>query len=450
MAASRNRDIVERYFSQILNDGNLALVDELFAEDFQFHITTLPLPVKGREGEKGFVTGLRTGFPDIRFRIDHLIEEGDKIYARWSLTGTHDGNFLGIPPTGNRVVDQGGDIFHFVDGRCKEIWVNEDSLGLMRQMGVLPPPPGGEPPPQPTQRPSIPPATRKMTPAENKAIVRRYFDEIMNDANERSIEELISPNFLFTIPTHGPALGPAGEKAEVEMHHTAFPDVHFTIEDEFADAERVAIRWVARGTHLGPFLGIPATGKRFWIDGMGSYHIVDGKMVENQVNEDSLNLLIQVGAIQLPSGNGEGQMTPEENNRIARDFFESAWNRGDFSVLDKYLSPDTVDYSTLHGQPEHGSESFRQIISMFRSAFPDIHLNIEDEIYTGNKVVHRWMLNGTHQAPFMGVPATGKRVGFTGMTIVEMEGGKIRGRWSNPDIMGLMMQLGAIPPPPGG
>lgn len=301
MPPSRNRDIVERYFGQILNEGNLDLIDELFSDDFQFHITTLPLPVKGRDGEKGFVTGLRTGFPDLHFTIDHIIEEGDKVYARWSLTGTHKGEFLGIPPSGNPVADEGGDIFHFAGGKCKEIWVNEDSLGLMRHLGVLPQQ-EGQPSSEPDQRPAIPTPTRAMTPSENKAVVRRYFDEIMNNADERAIDELISPDFLFTIPTHGPAFGPEGEKKEVEMLHTAFPDLHFTIEDEFADSERVAVRWTARGTHLGPFLGVPPTNKRFWIDGMGSYHIVDGKMVENTVNEDSLNLLMQIGAIQLPIG----------------------------------------------------------------------------------------------------------------------------------------------------
>jgi steroid delta-isomerase-like uncharacterized protein len=141
-------------------------------------------------------------------------------------------------------------------------------------------------------------------------------------------------------------------------------------------------------------------------------------------------------------------MTPEENNEIAKRFFEAAWNRGDFAVLDQYLSPDTVDYSTLHGQPEHGSESFRQIITMFRSAFPDIHLHIDDEIYRGDKVVHRWTLRGTHEGNFMGAPPTGKQVAFTGMTIVQMQDGKIGARWSNVDLFGLMMQLGVIPPPP--
>lgn len=142
-------------------------------------------------------------------------------------------------------------------------------------------------------------------------------------------------------------------------------------------------------------------------------------------------------------------MTPEENNATARRFFDSAWNRGDFSVLDELLTPDSMDYSTLHGKPEQGAESFRNIISMFRAGFPDIHLTIDDEIYTRDKVVHRWTLRGTHQAPFMGVPATGKKIEFTGTTIVQMKDGKISARWSNLDMLRLLQQLGIVPPPPG-
>src|ERR1019366_736693 len=142
-------------------------------------------------------------------------------------------------------------------------------------------------------------------------------------------------------------------------------------------------------------------------------------------------------------------MTPEENNATAVRFFDSAWNRGDFSVLDELLTRDSMDYSTLHGQPEQGAASFRQIISMFRAGFPDIHLTIDDEIYTRDKVVHRWTLRGTHKAPFMGVPATGKKVEFTGTTIVQMKDGKIAARWSNLDMLRLLQQLGIVPPPPG-
>jgi len=143
-------------------------------------------------------------------------------------------------------------------------------------------------------------------------------------------------------------------------------------------------------------------------------------------------------------------MTAEQNNAIAKRFFDTAWNRGDFSVLDELLTPDSMDYSTLHGQPEKGGESFKQIISMFRAGFPDIHLTIDDEIYTGDKVVHRWTLRGTHGGNFMGLPATGKKGEFTGTTIVQMKDGKIIARWSNLDLLRLLQQLGIVPPPPGG
>ena len=136
-------------------------------------------------------------------------------------------------------------------------------------------------------------------------------------------------------------------------------------------------------------------------------------------------------------------MTPEENNATAVRFFDSAWNRGDFSVLDELLTSDSMDYSTLHGQPEQGSDSFRQIISSFRTAFPDIHLTIDDEIFTADKVVHRWTLRGTHTGPFMGgLPPTGKTIG-------QMKDGRIAARWSNLDMLRLLQQLG-IAPVPGG
>jgi len=143
-------------------------------------------------------------------------------------------------------------------------------------------------------------------------------------------------------------------------------------------------------------------------------------------------------------------MTPEENNATAVRFFDCAWNRGDFSVLDELLTSDSMDYSTLHGQPEQGSDSFRQIISSFRTAFPDIHLTIDDEIFTADKVVHRWTLTGTHTGPFMGgLPPTGKKVEFTGTTIVQMKDGRIAARWSNLDMLRLLQQLGIAPVPVG-
>jgi steroid delta-isomerase-like uncharacterized protein len=143
--------------------------------------------------------------------------------------------------------------------------------------------------------------------------------------------------------------------------------------------------------------------------------------------------------------------TPEENNRIAEQFFNSVWSKGDFSVLDTLVAPDALDHSTVGGLPstERGSEHFRQIVTMFRHAMPDIQLTIDDEIYAGDKVVHRWTLNGTDTGGVMGMPPSGKKLSFTGTTIVRMENGKIVERWANVDELGLLQQLGVVPMPGG-
>jgi steroid delta-isomerase-like uncharacterized protein len=142
-------------------------------------------------------------------------------------------------------------------------------------------------------------------------------------------------------------------------------------------------------------------------------------------------------------------MTPEENNAIAEKFFNSVWSLGDFSVLDTLISPDAVDHSTVGGKPktEKGSASFRAIVSMFRSAMPDIKLTIDDEIYTGDMVVHRWTLVGTDTGGVMGMPPSGKQLTFTGITTVRMADGKIVERWANVDELGLLQQLGVVPIP---
>ena len=143
--------------------------------------------------------------------------------------------------------------------------------------------------------------------------------------------------------------------------------------------------------------------------------------------------------------------SPEANNAIAEKFFNSVWNKGDFSVLDTLIAPDADDHSTVGGLPktEKGSASFRGIVGMFRAAMPDIQLTIDDEVYAGDKVVHRWHLEGTDTGGVMGMPPSGKKLRFSGTTIVRMENGKIVERWANVDELGLLQQLGVVPPPPG-
>lgn len=143
-------------------------------------------------------------------------------------------------------------------------------------------------------------------------------------------------------------------------------------------------------------------------------------------------------------------VTAEQNNAICVEFFDSAWNKG--VVREDLLSADAVDHSQVGGKTktEPGAGSFKHIVGMFRHAMPDIRLTILDEIYTNDKVVHRWVLNGTDSGGVMGMPPSGKSLQFTGTTVVRMQDGKIAERWANVDELGLLQQLGVVPPPPGG
>jgi steroid delta-isomerase-like uncharacterized protein len=134
-------------------------------------------------------------------------------------------------------------------------------------------------------------------PEENKAIVRRSFEEVWNQGKLVAADEIYDASFV----AHGLGVelppGPEGFKQFVSVYRSAFPDLHFTIEDQFAEGDRVVARWTARGTHKGELMGIPATGKPVVVTGIDIYHIRSGKAVESWINWDALGMMQQLGVI---------------------------------------------------------------------------------------------------------------------------------------------------------
>ena len=130
MTAAANKDATRTYFEQVLNRGDLAAADAIFAPDIQFHY---PLgDLNGADAVKGYVAAVRTAFPDITFTVDDFIGEGHSVAARWSLVGSQTGEFRGEPPTGNRVSLPGNTVFHFVDDKIKEVWVAFDPAQFVK------------------------------------------------------------------------------------------------------------------------------------------------------------------------------------------------------------------------------------------------------------------------------------------------------------------------------
>jgi len=128
-----NKNLVRRYYNDLWNKWDLAAVTELISPDITFR-GSLGITVQGREGFKDYVSMVRAAFPDFHNEIEELIAEGDKVVARLTYTGTHQGELFGIPATGKRVSYSGVAIFVIAEGKIKDGWVLGDTMGLKRQL----------------------------------------------------------------------------------------------------------------------------------------------------------------------------------------------------------------------------------------------------------------------------------------------------------------------------
>ena len=139
-------------------------------------------------------------------------------------------------------------------------------------------------------------------------------------------------------------------------------------------------------------------------------------------------------------------MPGEENKALARRFMEEVYNKGNVDLIDEVVASNWVDHDPS-SPPGMSSdvEGAKRFVEMYRNAFPDLQITVEDMIAEGDKVVMRWTARGTHQGELMGIPPSGKQVEVTGINIDRIEGGKFIESWSNYDTLGMMQQIGAIP-----
>ena len=128
MSVEENKDLVRREQEELWNHtGDLDAADELF-------------PADQAEAAKQEAAGFRRGFPDVVSTIEDLMAEGDKVVARWRSRATHQGDYMGIAPTGNEVEFTGISFYRIEEGKIAQSWNIEDRLGLMRQIGAFPEP----------------------------------------------------------------------------------------------------------------------------------------------------------------------------------------------------------------------------------------------------------------------------------------------------------------------
>ena len=138
-----------------------------------------------------------------------------------------------------------------------------------------------------------------MSLQENKALVRRFVEEVQCQHNLAALDELFSPDFVdHSGTTNPPTL--EGSRQFFSMMFAAFPDMRFTIRQQIAEGDKVLTHKTFHGTHRGPFMGIPATGKEVSFDVMDIFTVTDGKITEHWTVGDMLSMMQQLGVVPGP------------------------------------------------------------------------------------------------------------------------------------------------------
>jgi len=138
-----------------------------------------------------------------------------------------------------------------------------------------------------------------MNVEENKLVVREFIEETLNKGNVDAAGDYVADNVVELVPFPGQGPGLAGLKDVLRGMRIAFPDLHWTIEEQIAEADKVLTRFIWAGTHKAEFLGVPATGQQVSVWGMVIDRLENGKIKETRILMDALGLMQQLGV--LPS-----------------------------------------------------------------------------------------------------------------------------------------------------
>ena len=139
-------------------------------------------------------------------------------------------------------------------------------------------------------------------------------------------------------------------------------------------------------------------------------------------------------------------MSAADNRALIKRFYDEGWNANNLDVYDELVTEDFVDHQAIPGLPP-GREGFKGLNVMFRSAFPDVWVEIDNVVADDGHVGCRWVSTGTHTGDLFGIPATGNKVEVSATVFYRVEDGRLAEGWINRDDVGLMRQLGVIPSP---
>lgn len=252
----------------------------------------------------------------------------------------------------------------------------------------------------------------------NKEVVRRFITEVLSAGQLGRIDELLAPSYVNrAVGADLPAF-----KELLAGLVAALPERRFDIEELVAEANAVVARFTVEMRD--------ADGKAISTRGLTYYRLADGRIVEDDpITTPELTQVLGIG-----------------HEATMKRLYELI-SAGDIDGFGEHVADDFIEHDETPGF-EPSKDGVQQLFRSYRAAFPDLHMEAEDVLASGDKVVARVRATGTHQGEFMGMPATGNRVDVQLIDIIRFgEDGLAREHWGTVDALGMMQQLGALPAP---
>jgi len=288
-----------------------------------------------------------------------------------------------------------------------------------------------------------------MQPEENKTIVRREIEQIWNNGNLETADEIIVEEYVL----HEAAeeiKGIDSFKVFVKDFRTAFPNAHFDIDDVIVEGDLAVVRYTFRGKHDGDYMDIASTGKEVTATGIRLSRVTDGKIQETWNYIDKLSVLVQLGwwvppeDWQLAYEWGESIARPiekksdlDEHKIKARRGLEELWETADLAIAEEIYSAKFVNHEITHRQ--YGNlESYKKYVSVIHRIVQDFRVLVEDLIAEGDEVAIRWNVSGTDRT-------SGNAYAWGGITIFRFYDGKIMEAWWSRDALRIAQQMGFVP-----
>jgi len=262
------RSMIEAY-----NRHDLAALDALVAAGVRRHSSATPgVEVTNLDELKAFLRADWAGVPDARQELHEIFGDGELVAVRASYRGTQSGPMGPFPPSGREVDLPLLTVFRLEEGKVAEFWIEWDNLVILKQIGAWPPPapPGAE------------------AEEANKALARRWFDEVINERNLDALPEIYAADYAYHGAGGFELRGLAPLRGFAASILAASDDRHATVERQVVEGDRVVTQFTSRGTQTGPFQGRPATGEEWVTEGIVISRIENGRIAEDwEVIHDS-------------------------------------------------------------------------------------------------------------------------------------------------------------------